>query len=688
MVSLGTAIAATYAVAGVLMVPFVWLFSRYEVRGAVWMAAIMATAFLTAEAYTASLLAGGLTATLAWYYVFAIAISLDALAFLAFTLVWTGRGSFVRTRVLVPLAAVYVAVPVAGLVALAVPEVELRSLVWANPGLVEVGGLTAFDRTPGPLGLVWRVAPTASVVVMLALLAEFTFRPEQRLYRRRNALLLAAPVAVTLISLAAQFTGVPVEMTPLAYLLTGGIFAVAIGTFGHFDVVPLATDSIVDEIDAGILAYDENGRVLDSNRRARELLGVEENPGTDVVAALADSPALADVLEDDGDVTSDTDLSAVEDHLDGREFAAVLDGERRQFAVSISTLSGSSDAAVGRALLLFDVTDRFRRERQLRQKNEQLEQKNEQLERLADVVSHDMRGPLSTADTALALLRGDLEDPDPPVEQSLDDLAEVHDRLDDFVEHLPQLARGSTDVESPVECDLADLAESAWRVLDTGDVELRVAGTTELQGDRQRLQRVFENLFLNAVEHGSTSPDSQARQDAVERSSAGSRTQSDDAGRASASEPSVADAPEDRAERSSAGSRTQSDDAVEHSSTSPRSSSTREDAVEHGGRDPDVRAGEAAVANGGGESTTEADHSDGVTRVSVGTFDGGVFVADDGPGIPADRRADVFEFGTGTGDGSGFGLAIVRTIVEAHGWTIGVTESDSGGARFEIETGE
>jgi len=615
VVSLGTAVAATYFVAGVLMVPFVWLFYRYEVRGSVWMAAIMATAFLTAEAYTASLLAGGLTATLAWYYVFAVAISLDALAFLGFTLVWTGRGSLVRPRILLPLAASFVAIPVAGLVALALPGLELQSLVWADPGLVEVGGLTAFDRTPGPLGLVWRVAPTASVLVMLALLAEFTFRPEQRLYRRRNALLLTAPVAVTLISLAAQFWGVPVEVTPLAYLLTGGIFAVAIGTFGHFDVVPLATDSIVDEIDAGILAYDENGRVLDSNRRARDLLGIEEGTRTDIVAALAESSSLADVPEPADspplaeDIEAGADLAAIEERLDGREFAAVHEGERRKFAISISTLEGSSGAPVGRGLLLFDVTERYRRERQLRRKNEQLERKNEQLERLADVVSHDMRGPLSTADTALALLNQDLDDPDPAVEQSLADLTEVHDRLDEFVEHLPQLARGSTDVEAPVECDLTDLAESAWRVLDTGAVELQVEGTTRLEGDRQRLQRVFENLFLNAVEHGAT--------------------------------------------------------------------------------DPDARAAETAVASGGGGgSATGVDRPDGVTHVRVGTFDGGVFVADDGPGIPPDRRADVFEFGTGTGDGSGFGLAIVRTVVQAHGWSIDVTGSDSGGARFEITVGK
>ena len=35
-------------------------------------------------------------------------------------------------------------------------------------------------------------------------------------------------------------------------------------------------------------------------------------------------------------------------------------------------------------------------------------------------------------------------------------------------------------------------------------------------------------------------------------------------------------------------------------------------------------------------------------------------------------------------DGTGLGLAIVRAVVEAHGWDIRATESDQGGARFEV----
>jgi signal transduction histidine kinase len=82
--------------------------------------------------------------------------------------------------------------------------------------------------------------------------------------------------------------------------------------------------------------------------------------------------------------------------------------------------------------------------------------------------------------------------------------------------------------------------------------------------------------------------------------------------------------------------------------------------VEHGGRDVTAR---------------------------VGTLNGedGLFVEDDGVGIPADRIDRVRETGfTSSQDGTGFGLAIVDRIVDAHGWELRITEGEAGGARFEI----
>jgi signal transduction histidine kinase len=76
-------------------------------------------------------------------------------------------------------------------------------------------------------------------------------------------------------------------------------------------------------------------------------------------------------------------------------------------------------------------------------------------------------------------------------------------------------------------------------------------------------------------------------------------------------------------------------------------------------------------------------------RIAVGPLDDepGFYVEDDGPGIPEDDRDEVFEAGMTTNpDGTGFGLAIVKEIVDAHGWSISATGAASGGARFEIRT--
>lgn len=71
--------------------------------------------------------------------------------------------------------------------------------------------------------------------------------------------------------------------------------------------------------------------------------------------------------------------------------------------------------------------------------------------------------------------------------------------------------------------------------------------------------------------------------------------------------------------------------------------------------------------------------------VYVGIFDEGFYVEDNGPGIPEAIRDDIFDIGfTHTEANTGIGLSIVKRIVEAHGWFITVTESEHGGARFEI----
>jgi signal transduction histidine kinase len=66
----------------------------------------------------------------------------------------------------------------------------------------------------------------------------------------------------------------------------------------------------------------------------------------------------------------------------------------------------------------------------------------------------------------------------------------------------------------------------------------------------------------------------------------------------------------------------------------------------------------------------------------------GFAVSDNGSGVPPAKREKILEHGYTTNeDGTGLGLSIVRDIADAHGWEVAVTESDTGGGRFEIRTG-
>lgn len=80
------------------------------------------------------------------------------------------------------------------------------------------------------------------------------------------------------------------------------------------------------------------------------------------------------------------------------------------------------------------------------------------------------------------------------------------------------------------------------------------------------------------------------------------------------------------------------------------------------------------------------DHGGPDVTVTVGGLPNGFYVADDGPGIRPDARTDALTAGyTSAADGTGFGLSIVSQIVDVHDWEITLTESPSGGARFEIQ---
>jgi signal transduction histidine kinase len=74
-----------------------------------------------------------------------------------------------------------------------------------------------------------------------------------------------------------------------------------------------------------------------------------------------------------------------------------------------------------------------------------------------------------------------------------------------------------------------------------------------------------------------------------------------------------------------------------------------------------------------------------IVTQKINTAEAVIEVRDDGPGVPPDRRQEIFKpYFTTNQKGTGLGLAVVQQIVLAHGWEIECLPNDPKGAIFRI----
>jgi len=295
-----------------------------------------------------------------------------------------------------------------------------------------------------------------------------------------------------------------------------------------------------------------------------ELLGIDGDEEPSLSAALdfyheADRPVVEKAIDDALDEGEPFDIEVRFQRPDGEIRWLRVKGEPTTSGGDVVTLRGA----------IQDITARKHDEQTLKRQNDRLN-------RFASVVSHDLRNPLNVASGQLEFAREETDS------DRLDAVAHAHDRMERIIDDVLWLAREGQDIGSTEPVALREVVASAWKIAThergTLEIDIPTDPSRPIEADDDRLHQLLENLFRNAVEHGTA----------------------------------------------------------------------------------DV-------------------------TVTVGELDTGFYVADDGPGIPESNRDAVFDDGYSTAEeGTGFGLAIVKQIVDAHGWTIRVTESDHGGARFEI----
>ena len=113
------------------------------------------------------------------------------------------------------------------------------------------------------------------------------------------------------------------------------------------------------------------------------------------------------------------------------------------------------------------------------------------------MVSHDLRNPLNVAEGRLDLAREECDS------EHLEDIADAHARMEELIEDVLTLAQQGQPIDETETVDLSTVANRCWQMVETTGAELVTEDNLTFMAAEDRLQQLLENLFRNAIEHGS-----------------------------------------------------------------------------------------------------------------------------------------------------------------------------------------
>lgn len=463
---------------------------RGRARGSGSFAALMVAVAVWSSGYALEIAGAAYETKVFWARVQWLGIAAIPPLFLVFTLAFSG----VVTRI---------APRWAGLLALE-PVVTL-ALVWTPGQSAWIWSDIQMDRSLGfgmlqfEYGAWFGVHAVYSYLLLLVstVLLIQAVTTLTGLGRRQGGVLLVgvmAPWAANLLYLSGRQPFPMLDLTPFAFTLTGLALMWALGRQQLLRVVPIAHRTIVEGMRDGVLALDEYNRVVEANRAALELLGLEDRSvlGVDAEEVLGQHPSML------------TCLHGGEDH---RRVELRVDGELRHYELDVTPLQDEAGEDLGRLMVFHDFTETARAEAELARAREAAEAASEAKSRFLANVSHEIRTPMNAILGMSGLvLDTELNDEQRQFLETVRASGEALLTLINDVLDLSKIESGKLELEGHT-FDLPEMVRATvemFRVRAEQDgldlvCELGDGLPRLVMGDDVRLRQILVNLIGNAI---------------------------------------------------------------------------------------------------------------------------------------------------------------------------------------------
>ena len=232
---------------------------------------------------------------------------------------------------------------------------EYHRLIWDNWALNTTSPTPTTDLTYGILG--WGNILYSYILFIMSLFLIVRVIPQTNGLYRNQLLALIAAFFMPWVGNALYISRISpyVDLSPIAFALSGLVVAWAILRFKFLDVMPVAYKLLIQNLGDGILVLDEKYHLLDINQAARNLLNIHQ---PDVIG----KPAVEVLAQWDSLLQKYAGQTTVEDEI-------TIDGETenpRHLEVRLQSIYDKNQTIKARVVNLRDITHQREKENILR----------------------------------------------------------------------------------------------------------------------------------------------------------------------------------------------------------------------------------------------------------------------------------------------------------------------------------